>query len=554
MMRTILLYILLLLSALLTFSCKERPELSSTLDRAETLIWESPDSALQLLEALPTSKRIDEESRARHALLLSQARYRCYIPTTSDSLINIALEYYQRRSDKTDELATAWFYKAALAKDMGCPHEEYLPYYKEAEALIPKLNDNYLIARIYHSLGLVNDDASYYHQAKGYYQKALNVNRLIRDIESQVSNLINLTNTYVKMDEYDSAEYCVKQLLNSTSEVKDKNRLSNLYHCVGYYFDMQGQLEKGICYYQKALEIKHEQKTLTCLASAYMKMRDYVKADSLYNSISEQLNLESRLILNYDLYLKSKEQKNYAKAIDYADSFISLSDEYYTYENEINIDEIQRKYDLAALEIQNSRTQRYWLYFCMSLLIVACIVWAYYKKRQKRLLVDIIFLQEALLEEKTHSASYLEEKDLLKSELEKHRKKTEKDFNAMKKQYKYILSTKDRESNGMYVLRKIIEEEQYNPNTDRESLKFCLSLTHKQFMDVLDKKYPNMPNRIADVCYLAALGLNVRQIAKLLGVSDISVRQYMNRFCKEIELQESGKKAFYAYIYSSLMD
>ena len=116
-MRTILLYILLLLSALLTFSCKERPELSSTLDRAETLIWESPDSALQLLEALPTSKRIDEESRARHALLLSQARYRCYIPTTSDSLINIALEYYQRRSDKTDELATAWFYKAALAKE-----------------------------------------------------------------------------------------------------------------------------------------------------------------------------------------------------------------------------------------------------------------------------------------------------------------------------------------------------------------------------------------------------------------------------------------------------
>ena len=88
MMRTILLYILLLLSALLTFSCKERPEVSSTLDRAETLIWESPDSALQLLEALPTSKRIDEESRARHALLLSQARYRCYVPTTSDSLIN----------------------------------------------------------------------------------------------------------------------------------------------------------------------------------------------------------------------------------------------------------------------------------------------------------------------------------------------------------------------------------------------------------------------------------------------------------------------------------
>ena len=102
--------------------------------------------------------------------------------------------------------------------------------------------------------------------------------------------------------------------------------------------------------------------------------------------------------------------------------------------------------------------------------------------------------------------------------------------------------------------KKVLEEEQYNPNTDRESLKFCLSLTHKQFMDVLDKKYPNMPNRIADVCYLAALGLNVRQIAKLLGVSDISVRQYMNRFCKEIELQESGKKAFYAYIYSSLMD
>jgi len=552
MMRTILLYILLLLSALLTFSCKERPEVSSTLDRAETLIWESPDSALQLLEALPTSKRIDEESRARHALLLSQARFRCYVPTTSDSLINIALEYYQRRSDKTDELATAWFYKAALAKDMGCPHEEYLPYYKEAEALIPKLNDNYLIARIYHSLGLVNDDISHYGLAKEYYHKALKINENTNNIESQCSNLANLTGVYLMTDQWDSAQWCTDRLLGISSEVKDSVRLRDLYQGVGLCKEVMGEWDEAEKYYQKALSTSPTNQTLTTLAGVYIKTGQYEKADSIHEHLKKFSDGAYNASIYHDMYLSAREKGEYQKAFEFADEFIYLADSIHTESLNKDLLKIQHQYDLAVLRIHNSRIHQYVLYLCLAILIIAGIIWMHYKKRQKQMLVDIILLQETLLEEKANSASYLKETDLLKNKLEEHRKKAENDLSAIKNRYKYMLMTTEKESSGMNVVKKVLEEEQYNPNTDRESLKYFHSLTHKHFIETLDKEYPNMQNRIADVCYLAALGLSVPQIAQLLKISDISVRQYMNRFCKDIGLSDSGKKAFYIYIDSLL--
>ena len=82
------------LTLLLLIGCRHNRVVSPRLVELDSLIAIAPDSAAALLEAIPSDSLFDTEDRAYHALLLSQARYKAYIPATSDSAINIAVDYY----------------------------------------------------------------------------------------------------------------------------------------------------------------------------------------------------------------------------------------------------------------------------------------------------------------------------------------------------------------------------------------------------------------------------------------------------------------------------
>ena len=100
MKRTFLHFLQLILLAICFITgCQGGKDTVSRLEEAENLIYESPDSALRLLESIPHPKRLQGKEQADYALLLSLARYRCYIPASSDSLIQIAVQYYKDKND-----------------------------------------------------------------------------------------------------------------------------------------------------------------------------------------------------------------------------------------------------------------------------------------------------------------------------------------------------------------------------------------------------------------------------------------------------------------------
>ena len=103
----------------------------SRLTRADSMIATVPDSALHLLEAMDVGQLATEGDRAYHALLLSQARYRCYVVATSDSLINFALNYYERHAGEREKLTRAHIYKGGVMEELGQP-EEAMQHFKQA--------------------------------------------------------------------------------------------------------------------------------------------------------------------------------------------------------------------------------------------------------------------------------------------------------------------------------------------------------------------------------------------------------------------------------------
>lgn len=123
-----ILYILLCCACL--FSC-QRENTTKLLELAEAQIWEKPDSTLRILEQISSPEKLQGKEQVDYALLLTQANYRCNIPTPSDSLINIAIDYYKEKED-ADRRGAAYLYKGGVLNELH-ESEQAIQAYKQAE-------------------------------------------------------------------------------------------------------------------------------------------------------------------------------------------------------------------------------------------------------------------------------------------------------------------------------------------------------------------------------------------------------------------------------------
>ena len=185
--------VLIMLLFVLCFcaSCGHK-EARYALDMAEKRMWDEPDSALKVLESIVMPEDLEGKELADYALLLTQAQYRSNIVATSDSLINIAVGYYQ---DKDVEKRTAsLLYKGGVLKDMG-KDEEAMLVYKEAESYIPRIKDNRIVTLIYMGLGYLNQKNRNYALSIDYFKKSVAVNIVPKQVLSwKVSSIMNLAN------------------------------------------------------------------------------------------------------------------------------------------------------------------------------------------------------------------------------------------------------------------------------------------------------------------------------------------------------------------------
>ena len=185
--------ILLLFFAALLVGCggSHDARVTAELDRADSLLrtcdTAAHSTALRQMLALDTAHALqaDEMLRARHALLLVQARYKCYVTEPADSgLMEIARNYYadhHSSSQDHERYTRALIYSGAVAEELGHP-QQAMQYYLEAEDTADP-NDhfnlgyvNLRIAEIYQSEYTTDStDLVRYKQALPYFRKVGNI-------------------------------------------------------------------------------------------------------------------------------------------------------------------------------------------------------------------------------------------------------------------------------------------------------------------------------------------------------------------------------------------
>ena len=211
MKRTLTLY--LLLSLLLLTGCNYPKHVTDALTRAEALMNEYPDSAWTVLNAISPDEMGQNRTRARYALLYTQAQDKTYRDETNDSLISVAVDYY-RDTDDVRRKFLSYYYKGRVytnAKD----YLNAMTCYMEAEQLADAVGDDYLSGLLYAELGRIYDIYYDYPKSLEAYQKAASCYERAGKIRHRNYMWLNQGNVFRNMNEYGESESLLLQALAS---------------------------------------------------------------------------------------------------------------------------------------------------------------------------------------------------------------------------------------------------------------------------------------------------------------------------------------------------
>ena len=554
--------ILFILTILLLLACtacyRSTRHVTEHLPQAEELIWTAPDSALHLLESISASRHLTGKEQADYALLLSLAQYRCYIPVSSDSLINLAIEYYKDKND-ADKKGAAFYVKGCILEEYCKDIPNALLAYKEAETCIPDMDDKQYVARIYSSLGYVNKKSFHFEPAKEYYQKAVQANIDGKDTVAYASNLLNLSTLYYTLHQADSANRCINTLIDIADSLNDLDLQVKIYNNIAnrkIFEKNYAEAEKYLIHAIRLSSPHFPNKLSLGLANLYAYTGQKEKADSLFTHLLSCPDLLVRSnsyldLLNY--FLASHPQEH-----SYLNHYIALTDSIYKENRAEEVGKIQQKYDNEVLARTNDQLYFKWILTSVVGSLICIIAVTFLQKKWRK--ANALQKQIEELEEKkkvlTSSSQENERYVIQISELEsqindlKNEKRRLKYF--IKKTKKSKENKEDDYSSIFKTYLSITKDKTYDKELERDNLRQWLNLTNQNFTDKLIKHYPvlSKSNQLMDVCCLTALNLSIEDIATLLGIGERTVERYTSDICKKVGLPKGGKHIFVEFINS----
>ena len=554
--------ILFILTILLLLACtacyRSTRHVTEHLSQAEGLIWAAPDSALHILESISTSRHLTGKEQADYALLLSLAQYRCYIPVSSDSLINLAIEYYKDKND-ADKKGAAFYVKGCILEEYTKDIPNALLAYKEAEMCIPDMNEKRYVARIYSSLGYINKKSFHFDPAKEYYQKALQANIDGKDTVAYASNLLNLSTLYYTLHQADSANRCINTLIDIADSLNDLDLQVKIYNNIAnrkIFEKNYAEAEKYLIHAIRLSSPHFPDKLSLGLANLYAYTGQKEKADSLFTHLLSCPDLLVRSnsyldLLNYFLTSHPKERS-------YLNHYIALTDSIYKENRAEEVGKIQQKYDNEVLARTNDQLYFKWILTSVVGSLICIIAVTFLQKKWRK--ANALQKQIEELEEKkkvlTSSSQENERYVIQISELESQIN----DLKNEKRRLKYFInktkeSKEDKEDDYSSIFKtylSITKDKTYDKERERDNLRQWLNLTNQNFTDKLIKHYPvlSKSNQLMDVCCLTALNLSIEDIATLLGIGERTIERDTSDICKKVGLPKGGKHIFVEFINS----
>ena len=388
-------YILCILigcTAFLNIRCsgngKEKTPLPE-LVHAESVMFDHPDSALHILEAMPMpSARRDKENHALWCLLTSQAKVKQLMKIPSDSLVRIAYNYY-KPTDNARRKAMSALYMGDINYDLG-NIEEAMQYYLEGKTEVEKTDDyktGYLMMSSLGKLYLFRNFADY----------ALEACTAAYDYAVKDSN----KRYQMTALRYLARSYC---LTNELSKAIDTyNRCASLALDLGlgtdrYYYKVQteialvysnsGNLEKSLVL-SKSLPAKYQSTVL--IGKNYYYLNEHDSAYTYFQKSLDADNVYTKTSI-YEFLYRLGDSPKYRKYLKtYCDSLLFYKDSVMSLDKGKEIIAYKEKYDhqrliteQQRLKLEKAEAQRVLIIVTLCLVVIISVLVYLYQKRLVR--------------------------------------------------------------------------------------------------------------------------------------------------------------------------
>lgn len=363
--------ILMLLCVCFSFSCQKTSEtISPDLAMIDTIMWNYPDSALTLLEEMSGNNFYNKLEEATWCLFYTQAQDKNYVKHLSDSLINIALDYFDSRDDWRRK-SQAWFYKGQVLQDMG-RKEEAVTCYVRAKDMFGYFHDPSFASLVCRSLGSLYRNQKLYDESLEQLREGVRYAAQVAKDAYLSQAFSELGRTYTECAEWDSARYYFECSLENAKLIKDSRTEAMAVGELSVLFRSVGDLENSLEYKKKELDIelrhgylRYLPQTEYGIGATFYEMGELDSAKIYFEGSLRTSNLYTVRGAYKGLYLVSSKQGFYKEAIAYNKHFHLYNDSISNMENAKMIAEIQTKYDNEKLEnerkdllLDNNKLQR----------------------------------------------------------------------------------------------------------------------------------------------------------------------------------------------------
>lgn len=286
---------------------------SGLYEHAEKIMSQHPDSVLTLLSTIQDVNDLSEKDRAMYYLLLTEAQNKTYVKPTSDSLITIAVEYFDKTED-WERKAKAWYYRGRINQDLGdALHAQ--DYYLKALREEDKIDDYALLGRLCNSISMLYTDQQVYEKSLVFQKKALKYFETLRDTVGQSFVLRGLGRVFSVIHKKDSAVFYYEKALSFGNEVTKRSIYNEL---GGVYLDL-GLYSKAFDNIQMALSYPASQEQLypiyLTLGELYLKTSHLDSADCYLKKGLVSTRLSTRAGAYYHLSQLSKGCKRWEEYV-----------------------------------------------------------------------------------------------------------------------------------------------------------------------------------------------------------------------------------------------
>lgn len=507
--------ILFVIMSILAFvGCCGNDQIEESLQNAERIMDEQPDSAILLLKSIDGGKlRNGSRQQARYALLYTKAQYKTYEDPASDSLINLAVDYYEEHGSG-EEKFYAYLYQGIIRSILGNKRQALHSLFR-ASYNYEYVEDHYHKGQLFmylssHYAGLNNREFLRFSSlaSQEYAEAELTTYYLNSKVTEATARL--------RLFDLDGAKTLLDSIHTIAFAENDTISICEILSAEANLAFIQGDLESAGRIYNQLEDCYGYMLTdqdMGNISNILAKQSKVEAAQEQMASARQLLQTEGDSLLYYaNMLILSKELQDNKSIINYQDSLLLIFQHLYITEQEHA--EYAEKCDYLELkryqEDANNRIVRGYLVFgLISLVFIVLLMASVIKKnrimaKMQKEIIENLRLELALqFQERTDALSLLKNEILAK-----------------------VIKSKIEDKRGLTIDEQNIVNQlfdQYLPDFQKSLIRLV-----------------NISNTELMVCYLLKIGLLPNEIAILLNKTAQAISQIRTRLYTKV-FQKKGK-------------